>query len=258
MEKTTLSVRNDKGLELLDAMDRFVWVTRLSVTSCDQITMLPESLGEMACLDDISLFKCEKLKRLPESLGQLQALTVLCIWCCGITQLPESIGRLRALCYLSVQFCKALKSLPETLGLCNQLQVIRFGACRALTMLPESIGQLTALTEMNLLECDVLVRLPVGLGQLDNLDDLQYFGCPTQHWMNEARMWCSDVHAASTDRFSTDTRAGTRAVRVLCQRSHRQPKLLLLIVATRRTDICGLPAELWQRLLDASLSSLNM
>jgi len=249
-----LCIRRDKELELLNDIDRCDWVSEFVIRDCLRLAALPESLGQMVCLVRIVLTTCPNLEMLPESFGELRALRVIRIYSCGLTQLPNSIGQLCALTDLIVISCHALKSLPETVGLCKNLKTMQLSFCRALTKLPESIGQLAALKELDLQGCDALVWLPVGIGQLDNLSDVQLFECPVLDWMqvevggeDSDSLW-QEVYAASANSFQTPvfaTRA-TRALRVLCQRVDKRPKLLLLIVAAAESN---LPAEVWLELL---------
>ena len=65
---------------------------------CENLTTLPESMGNLTQLTELGLMGCESLTTLPESIGKLTQLTELDLRGCEkLTMLPESIQQLTKL-----------------------------------------------------------------------------------------------------------------------------------------------------------------
>lgn len=110
-----------------------------------------------------------QLTALPESLGQLTALRTLSLDSNQLTALPEGLGQLTALRELWLSSNK-LTALPEILAKCTTLQELFLNDNR-LTALPENLGQLTKLRELWIND-NRLTTLPESLGQLTELTHL--------------------------------------------------------------------------------------
>jgi len=110
--------------------------------SHQQLTMLPESIGQLTALQFLRL-DSNQLSTLPESIGQLTTLQRFWLQHNLLTTLPESIGQLTALQILRLDD-NQLTTLPESIGQLTALQFLRLEG-NQLTTLPESVGQLTAL-----------------------------------------------------------------------------------------------------------------
>ena len=131
---------------------------RGSTESSNVVAACPESLGELR-LDS------QRMTMLPDSMGQLAALTTLDLrYCNKLTGLPKWIGHLTALTTLDLRSCESLTGLPELMGQLPALIMLNLSSCRSLTKLPESMGQLTALETLNLSYCTWLTGLPESMG----------------------------------------------------------------------------------------------
>ena len=108
-----------KGLEA-DGEGRLTMVT---IQHNNQLTSLPESVGECTSLQTLNLGECTGLVSLPERLGELQTLQTLSLeGCTGLVSLPERLGELKTLQTLDLDYCTGLVSLPDLSGLA-QLEV---------------------------------------------------------------------------------------------------------------------------------------
>ena len=144
----------------------------------ENLTTLPESIGQLQNLKELTLESCINLSTLPESIGQLKNLTTLRLRNCkNLTTLPESIGQLSNLKKLDLDGYYNLTTLPESIGQLQNLQELSLSSCKNLTTLSESIGQLQNLQKLHLSGCENLQRLPESIGQLQNLQYLDLSGC---------------------------------------------------------------------------------
>ena len=121
---------------------------------------------------DLTMTMYSDLTCLPESLWQLAALQELTIRHCGMTNLSESLGQLTALQKMRIDDCIMLPSLPESLRQLAALHTLEIIYCESLTCLPESLGLLPALHTLLVCNCRRLVYLPASLGQLAALQTL--------------------------------------------------------------------------------------
>lgn len=111
----------------------------------NQITELPESIGQLSHLQELDLYD-NQLKVLPESITQLTQLQELVLSNNRLTDLPESIAQLTQLQYLDLD-SNQLTELPEFIGQLTQLKRLNLSGNR-LTSLPESLRNLVALEEL--------------------------------------------------------------------------------------------------------------
>ncbi|PNT60524.1 hypothetical protein BRADI_5g01115v3 [Brachypodium distachyon] len=94
----------------------------LEISSCNDLTRLPESMQNFASLQQLMIWNCASLWILPEWIGKLGSLQMIDIRrCTGLTSLPQSMVHLNSLQYLTIGYCDALQ-LPEWLG---KLQSLR-------------------------------------------------------------------------------------------------------------------------------------
>jgi internalin A len=133
--------------------------------SGNQLTALPESLGQLTQLQSLDLSR-NQLTALPESLGQLTQLQKLCLYDNQLATLPESLGQLTQLRRLGLSR-NQLTAVPKWIG--NFTNLSNLGLSQnQLTALPESLGQLTQL-EMLFLYNNRLTALPESLWKLKSL-----------------------------------------------------------------------------------------
>ena len=140
--------------------------------SDDQLTSLPESLGNLTALTTLYLHG-NQLTSLPESLGNLTALTTLYLHGNQLTSLPESLGNLTALTGLYLQENR-LTSVPEWIGNLTALTGLGLSD-NPLTSVPDWIGNLTALTQLYL-QGNQLTSVPEWIGNLTALTQLYLRG----------------------------------------------------------------------------------
>ncbi|CAN1225317.1 Probable disease resistance protein At5g66900 [Linum grandiflorum] len=99
-------------------------------------------------LRKLSISNCQNLSELPEELGNLGNLEVLRLSSCiELSELPETVGNLGKLKTLDISDCASIKKLPEQISeLCNlrKLYMIECDRCE----LPVSVTELSNLKEV--------------------------------------------------------------------------------------------------------------
>ena len=169
----TLVIVNCNITVLPESIGNLTQLTTLGVLSCYALTKLPDSIGNLTALTTLELRGCEDLKTLPDSIGNLTALkTLILTFCEALKTLPDSIGNLTVLETLDLHGCSALETLPYSIGNLTVLETLDLTSCYALTKLPDSIGNLTALTTLELRGCEDLKTLPDSIGNLTALKTL--------------------------------------------------------------------------------------
>ena len=137
------------------------------------LTVLPDSIGNLTQLIKLDLNGSNFLKKLPKEIGNLYALTRLDLAkCVALTELPDSIGNLTQLIYLGLADCVSLINLPDSIGKLTKLESLSLHGCKALTILPYAIALLTQLTTLMIEDCDKLSQLPPNLWLLQHLEFL--------------------------------------------------------------------------------------
>ena len=117
---------------------QFTQLYTLVIVNCN-ITVLPESIGNLTQLTTLGVLSCYALTKLPDSIGNLTALTTLELrGCIALETLPDSIEKLTKLTTLTISICEALKTLPDSIGNLTVLETLGLFACAALTHLPKS------------------------------------------------------------------------------------------------------------------------
>jgi len=108
----------------------------LTLSGCESIKELTESISQLKQLKILKLDDCWKLKRLPEDFGKLTSLEVLDFSrCYSIKELPESISELKCLKILILTDSN-IKSLPQL----SSLKELQLRGCVNLKALPNSSG----------------------------------------------------------------------------------------------------------------------
>ncbi|WP_210410433.1 DUF4132 domain-containing protein [Leptospira adleri] len=174
-----LSVDVQGSEKLMEEVCTLDWLERLDLQN---VSSLPEAIGNFKNLDHLEIKESKSLKSIPESLGKLKNLTWLSIERTAIETLPDSLGKLSNLKRLNIQHNESLIELPESIGSLKSLETLwvsynrendRFekkknkGAIK----IPDSIGDLVQLTELSL-NSNLLSDLPETIGKLKNLTDL--------------------------------------------------------------------------------------
>jgi hypothetical protein len=134
----------------------------------NQLMAVPESLGNLAALTELNLFT-NQLTAVPDSLGNLHALRVLNLGKNQLTTLPESVGNLVALTALGLSE-NLLTTIPDSIGNLVALTSLRLRS-NQLTGIPGSVGKLVALSVL-VLDNNQLTTIPIELGQLQALTHL--------------------------------------------------------------------------------------
>ena len=98
--------------------------TKLDLSG-NQLTALPESLGQLTQLQSLDLSE-NQLTALPKSLGQLTQLVVLSVWDNSLAHLPNSLKELKSLEEIDVSGNK-LSELPTSLYTLPNLTTINWG-----------------------------------------------------------------------------------------------------------------------------------
>ena len=153
---------------------QFTQLYTLVIVNCN-ITVLPESIGNLTQLTTLGVLSCYALTKLPDSIGNLTALTTLELrGCIALETLPDSIEKLTKLTTLTISICEALKTLPDSIGNLTVLETLDLHGCSALETLPYSIGNLTVLETLGLFACAALTHLPKSFWLLLNLRTITY------------------------------------------------------------------------------------
>jgi internalin A len=142
--------------------------------SLNQITAVPDSLGQLMNLQRLSLTN-NQITALPDSLGQLTNLQSLYLSLNQITALPDSLAQLANLQNLVLSL-NQITALPDSLGRLTNLQNLVLSNNRIIAV-PDSLGQLTNLQNLDL-DGNQITALPDSLGQLTNLQGLYLHNNP--------------------------------------------------------------------------------
>ena len=121
--------------------DQRNYLTHLNLNG-NQLTLLPDSFGNLRALTDLQLFN-NKLTSLPDSFGNLRCLRVLYLSVNKLTSLPDSFGNLSLLSTLALHE-NQLRFLPDSLENLSALKYLNLER-NQLKSLPHSLGTLSAL-----------------------------------------------------------------------------------------------------------------
>lgn len=162
---------------LPDAISKLAALTSLDLSS-SELTMLPETLGDMSALTCLKLNSCNSLTALPTKIGECRALSTLNLGGCkSLLSLPESIGNLKGLKRLDLWHCKAIKSLPRTMGNLTSLQTLTLRSCEGLLTIPDQVCDMPALQALDLSGCPKISALPSRIADMPALKKLDVKGC---------------------------------------------------------------------------------
>jgi hypothetical protein len=159
--------------ELPESIGNLTNLEELNLSN-NQLTALPESIGNLTNLRTLNL-GFNQLTTIPVSIGNLTNLGTLNLGFNQFTALPESIGDLTNLVELNLTE-NQLTELPESIGNLTNLITLYLGY-NQLTALPESIGNLTNLEQLILTE-NQLTELPESIDNLPNLEELDFTDNP--------------------------------------------------------------------------------
>lgn len=135
-----------------------------------KIMGLPSSIGGLSNLENLSLWTCSEMKMLPDSIGELKSLVKFALVGTKIAELPDTIGKLEKLEHLTLSGCSGVKALPHSIGNLKSLITLHLSRT-AITELPESIGDLEKLRNIIVDNCK-LRKLPNCFGALKKLEEL--------------------------------------------------------------------------------------
>ena len=153
-------------------------LTEISLTNCNNLTKLPEAIGNLTQLTMLSLYYCVSLIKLPKEIGKLTNLTNLILNNCSMLEtLPKEIGKLTNLTNLILNNCSMLKTLPEEIGGLDKLTKLDLTKCSMLKTLPKEIGEITQIKTLVLTDCTGLITLPQEICKLTNLEKLDLENC---------------------------------------------------------------------------------
>ncbi|KAL2645192.1 hypothetical protein R1flu_012779 [Riccia fluitans] len=149
----------------------------LSISDCEKLEILPETVGQLECLQYLKIGGCPNLKVLPDSIGQLENLeSCTIVGCEKLETLPETLGQLKLLEDLTITGCAKFKFLPDSLGQLKYLNHLKIVGCEKLETLPETLGNLESLRNLVIRDCPNLTSLPMSMGKLKCLFSLD-IGC---------------------------------------------------------------------------------
>ena len=138
------------------------------------LTVLPDSIGNLKQLIKLDLNGSNFLKKLPKEIGNLTELKQFDLAkCVALTELPDSIGKLTQLTFLGLSDCVSLINLPDSIGNLTNLEALSLNGCEALTILPYTIALLTKLVTLMIYGCTTLSQLPTNLWLLTHLEYLK-------------------------------------------------------------------------------------
>jgi hypothetical protein len=142
---------------------------------------LSEVSEQIGCLRKLRMLDLghNQLTRVPDALGDLEGLTdFLYLHDNRLTSLPSSLARLTKLRYLNISE-NAFEIIPESVCAMASLTELR-ASDNQLTSLPDSIGQLASLRELHLRN-NRLTTLPESVEMLPELRQIDLRGNPVTH-----------------------------------------------------------------------------
>ncbi|XP_028764113.1 probable disease resistance protein At5g66900 [Neltuma alba] len=112
-------------VELPVGLCGFVFLKKLSITSCHKLSALPEEIGKLVNLELLRVSSCSDLTEFPDSVSSLQKLKFLDMsYCISLSRLPDHMGKLLNLKELYITRCSRLCELPPTIINLTGLRVV--------------------------------------------------------------------------------------------------------------------------------------
>ncbi|XP_040995566.1 disease resistance protein RPV1-like isoform X2 [Juglans microcarpa x Juglans regia] len=165
-------VSNSLFKELKEVFENFQNMKIMELSDCKFLTKIPD-ISRIPSLEKLTLSSCESLVEVHDSVGYLNKLTHLSFSkCSNLTTLPRSL-KLRSLEWLDIRDCLSLQNFPEIECEMHFLSSISL-AYTAIKELPSSIGYITGLEDLCLDGCKSLLNLPSSILQLQNLRSLSF------------------------------------------------------------------------------------
>jgi len=159
----------DNGLtELSDRISALKTLRMLDIGH-NQLTRVPDTLGDLDGLTDFLYLHDNRLTRLPDSIARLTRLRYLNVSDNALTTLPSAICAMGALVELRASG-NQLMSLPAGIGRLSRLRELHLRGNR-LTALPHTVADLHELRQLDL-RGNPLTSLPEGLAWLPRLEKL--------------------------------------------------------------------------------------
>jgi len=182
----TLNLSENQLTALPESLGELTQLRTMNLSG-NQLTALPESLGELTQLQTLQLSD-NQLTALPESLGELTQLQTLRLSGNQLTALSESLGRLTQLQELCLS-TNPIVSLPRTIRALRNLQSLTLAGSH-ISHLPDALRELTGL-EYLVLGGTPLTNLPEWIGELKELKglDLSNGGAVVLEWSSKHASW---------------------------------------------------------------------
>ncbi len=180
-----------KSLTILDASIRNLDSLESLILRYNQLTKLPEWIGEFDKLELLNL-NINNIEWIPSEIGNLNSLKQLLLWKNNLKRIPEEICNLKSLEIVNLRL-NSLKKLPENIGRLenlinlnlhdNKLKELPTSICylynlknlnlswNEIEFLPENIGTLRSLEILDL-ERNKITQVPTSIGKLNNLKHL--------------------------------------------------------------------------------------
>ncbi|KAF7106283.1 hypothetical protein CFC21_107025 [Triticum aestivum] len=157
--------------ELPDSIGQLKQLRYLSAPNIRDGTCL-RSIFMLRELNYIDLHGSDNISVLPESIGEMKGLMYLDLSCCkSLEKLPHSFAKLKQLVYLNLSYSRYVLGIPEALADLTKLQHLGLSACENLRGLPEVIGNLTDLRYLDLSRCMQFIFDSSPTDQTENFID---------------------------------------------------------------------------------------
>ncbi|KAK6772895.1 hypothetical protein RDI58_028133 [Solanum bulbocastanum] len=151
----------------------FSSLRNLQLTECEVLESIPDAIQNLRYL---SISGCNKLATLPNSLFESQQLEYLLICqCSGLVKLPISLGVQKKMCWLEIDGCENLKKLPSSIQM-KSLKKLKIANSPKLDTFPEIDGDMHYLTQL-ILNSTGIREVPSSTGHLRGLEYLYLSGC---------------------------------------------------------------------------------
>ncbi|XP_046350543.2 leucine-rich repeat protein SHOC-2-like [Haliotis rufescens] len=150
---------------------------RILSVNGNQLKTLPHSIGSLQRLEEIHLNE-NCLEFIPDSVCSLKRLRILRLTGNSVEKLPDDLGEINALQSLTIDE-NSLSHLPKTFGLLENLQTFESNTNK-LTSLPSGFGKLKNLKILNLSN-NQIERLPDNFGDLKSIEFLDVSGNQIEH-----------------------------------------------------------------------------